>query len=55
MNTAGNFGGIFSPIVAIWAKDHFHSWDAPLYVIGGLFVVGAVCWCFIDPNDRVFD
>jgi MFS family permease len=55
MNTAGNAGGIFSPIVAIWAKDYFGSWDAPLYVIGALFVVGAVCWCFIDPKDRVFD
>ena len=23
--------------------------------IGGLFLLGAACWCFIDPRERVFD
>jgi hypothetical protein len=55
MNTAGNAGAIFSPIVAIYAKNHLGGWNAPLLVIGGLFVIGAVCWCLIDPRDRVFD
>jgi MFS family permease len=55
MNTAGNASSIFSPIVAIYAKNHFGGWNAPLYVIGALFLIGAVCWCLIDPLDRVFD
>jgi MFS transporter, ACS family, glucarate transporter len=55
MNTAGNAGAIFSPIVAIYAKDYFRNWNAPLVVIGGLFLIGAVCWCLIDPRRRVFD
>ena len=55
MNTAGNTGAIFSPIVAIYAKDHLGGWNAPLYVIAGLFLTGAVCWCLIDPRKRVFD
>lgn len=55
MNTAGNTGAIFSPIVAVYAKNHLGGWDAPLLVIAGLFLLGAVCWCLIDPNERVFD
>jgi MFS transporter, ACS family, glucarate transporter len=55
MNSAGNTGAIFSPIVAIVTKDYFHNWNAPLVVIGGLFVVGAISWCVIDPTRRVFD
>ena len=55
MNTAGNTGAIFSPIVAVYAKNHLGGWDAPLYLIAGLFAVGAACWCLIDPRDRVFD
>ena len=55
MNTAGNAGSIFSPIIAIYAKDHFGGWNAPLYLIGALFLVGAFCWCLIDPRDRVFE
>jgi hypothetical protein len=56
MNTVGNTAAIFSPIVAIYAKNHLPGgWNAPLYVIGGLFVMGAAAWCFIDPKKRVFD
>jgi len=55
MNTAGNSGAIFSPIIAIYAKNHFGGWNAPLFVIGGFFLIGAVCWCLIDPRERVFD
>jgi nitrate/nitrite transporter NarK len=55
MNTAGNTGAIFSPIIAVWAKNHLGGWDAPLWVIAGIFCVGAVCWGLIDPEERVFD
>jgi ACS family glucarate transporter-like MFS transporter len=55
MNSAGNTGAIFSPIVAVYAKNHFGGWDAPLLVIAGLFVIGAICWGLIDPRERVFD
>ena len=55
MNTAGNAGSIFSPIIAIYAKNHLGGWNAPLFLIGGLFLIGAVCWCVIDPRDRVFE
>jgi MFS transporter, ACS family, glucarate transporter len=55
MNTVGNFAAFLFPMVAIDLKDAFGTWDAPLYLLGCLFVVGTVCWCFIDPRKRVFD
>jgi MFS family permease len=55
MNTAGNTGAIFSPIIAIYAKNHLGGWNAPLLVIAGFFLIGALCWCLIDPTQRVFD
>ena len=54
MNTAGNTGAIFSPIIAIYAKNHLGGWNAPLYVMAGLFLIGAICWCLIDPRKSVF-
>jgi MFS transporter, ACS family, glucarate transporter len=55
MNTAGNAGGFFSPIIAVYAKDYLGGWNAPLYLMSGVFLLGALCWCFIDPRKRVFD
>jgi len=55
MNTAGNTGAIFSPIVAVYAKNHLGGWNAPLVVIAGLFIIGTACWGLIDPRDPVFD
>lgn len=55
MNTSGQVSTVLCPIVVIWMKDLFADWNAPLYLIGGLFLFGAVCWCCVDPRRRVFD
>jgi MFS transporter, ACS family, glucarate transporter len=55
MNTAGNAGGIFSPIIAVYAKNYWGGWNAPLYLMSGVFLVGTLCWCLIDPRRQVFD
>lgn len=55
MNTFGNFAGMLVPIVTIQLKDAFGTWNAPLYMMSGLFVVGVICWCFIDPRRRVVE
>src|SRR5207244_2536656 len=33
MNTAGNTAAIFSPVITIYAKNHWGGWNAPLYAI----------------------
>jgi MFS transporter, ACS family, glucarate transporter len=52
MNTAGQLGAFLSPIVlAYLLKDPSRpeDWVLPLFIAGGLYVAGAVCWLAIDP------
>jgi dipeptide/tripeptide permease len=53
MNTSGQVGGILCPIIVTWLKQAV-GWNAALWLIGGLFLIGAVCWCLIDPHRRIF-
>ena len=55
MNTSGQVGSVFCPIIVIWLKNRTHDWNAPLLLIGGLFLVGAVGWALVDPRQKVFD
>jgi MFS transporter, ACS family, glucarate transporter len=50
MNTAGQVGGILSPIVVGVVVQSFSNWNAPLYLTGVLYLFGAVCWFWIDPR-----
>lgn len=54
MNTAGQVGAIVSPLVVAKSVTWFNDWNFPLLLLGGLFVVGAVAWLFIDPREAVF-
>jgi MFS family permease len=54
MNTSGQVGSILCPPLVIWLKDSTGDWNSPLWLIGGLFVVGAVGWAMIDPRRKVF-
>ncbi|HTL68272.1 MAG TPA: MFS transporter [Lacunisphaera sp.] len=54
MNTAGQVGAIISPLVVAKSVTWFNDWNFPLFLLGGLFVLGAVAWCFIDPRAAVF-
>ena len=58
MNMMGNLGGFVSPIVIgfilDWTRDPVTKGNTPLgfelafYVTGVLYMVGAICWLFID-------
>jgi hypothetical protein len=32
----------------------FDNWNVPFYLLAGLYVMGALCWAFIDPKKPVF-
>jgi cyanate permease len=49
MNTAGQVGGILSPLVLAYIVDRYGNWNLPLQVLAGLYLMAAVCWAFIDP------
>ncbi len=55
MNTAGQIAGIAGPIILPMIVAASASWTIPILIMSGLFFVGAVCWLFVDPRNRVFD
>jgi len=55
MNTSGALSSVVSPLLVTWLLQRYGDWNMPLYVMGGLFLMGAVCWGFIDPRKRVFE
>ena len=54
MNTAGQIGSVFGPLLVTTLLARTGDWNTPIFVIGGLFLAGATCWLVIDPRDRVF-
>jgi len=50
MNTAGQVGAFFSPLVLALIVEHTGSWSLPLHVLSGLYVMAAVCWLLILPE-----
>jgi MFS family permease len=50
MNTFGNLGGLFGPIVVGYAIDRWQSWTIPFYIAAVMYVVGALAWLVIDPT-----
>ena len=55
MNTAGQLGAIGGPPLVTYLLARYSDWNAPVLAIGVLFLVGALCWCFVDPRDKVFE
>jgi MFS transporter, ACS family, glucarate transporter len=55
MNTSGQVGAIFSPVLVAAVVQRFSNWSAPLYLTGGLFLMGAMCWLWVDPTKPVSD
>lgn len=53
MNTAGQVGGMLSPVLIGFVLDQWKDWTMPLYLTGVLFLVGAACWLFIDPARKI--
>jgi MFS family permease len=54
MNTSGQIGSILCPPMVIWLKNRSGDWNAPLLLIAGLFLVGALGWALVDPRRKVF-
>jgi ACS family glucarate transporter-like MFS transporter len=50
MNTAGQVGGALSPVVFAYLTRNTVDWSTPLYIIGGLYLVGALAWFWVHPE-----
>ena len=53
MNTAGQIGGFICPIVVGTIVQIYSSWSIPLYLTGGLYILGASCWLLIDSRKPI--
>jgi cyanate permease len=53
MNTVGQVGGIFSPLVVAKLVDATNDWNLPLLVLAGIYGVAALAWLMINPDQRV--
>ncbi len=53
MNTAGQVGGFLSPIILTLMVNQFGDWNVAIRLSGGLLLVGAICWLFIDPRQKI--
>jgi MFS family permease len=53
-NTAGQIAAIISAPVVGYSVKWFGNWNIPFWLLGGLFLVGAACWLFVDPRKPVF-
>ncbi|HKU91608.1 MAG TPA: MFS transporter [Steroidobacteraceae bacterium] len=54
MNTSGQIAAMASAPVVGYSVKWLGDWNMPFWLLGGLFVVGATCWAFIDPKKPVF-
>jgi MFS transporter, ACS family, glucarate transporter len=51
MNTLGNLAGFVAPVFGGFLLDRTHgNWNALLFVMAAVYIAGAACWPFIDPQ-----
>jgi nitrate/nitrite transporter NarK len=54
MNTSGQIAAILSQPVVGYSVKLLGDWNVPFYLLGGLFMVGALCWMFVEPRRALF-
>jgi MFS transporter, ACS family, glucarate transporter len=50
MNTSGQIAAIVLQPVAGYSATLLGNWNVPLWLLAALFVMGAVCWAFVEPT-----
>ncbi len=53
MNTTGQLGSIISPVVTGWVVIRFANWQAPLVIMGALYLFSALLWLLVDARKRL--
>jgi hypothetical protein len=50
VNSVGNLGGYVGPNIPIWARHYSSDASAPLYIIAGILMAGALLTYFFIPR-----
>jgi MFS transporter, ACS family, glucarate transporter len=53
MNTSGQIAAVASQPIIGYSLDWFHNWNVPFWLLAALFVMGAICWAFVEPTRPV--
>jgi MFS family permease len=53
MNTSGQIAAIVLQPIVGYSVDWLGNWNVPFWLLGGLFVMGAICWAFVEPEKPV--
>jgi MFS family permease len=54
MNMWGNFAGFLAPVVTGYILEWGHeNWDLTFYVSAAIYLMGIVCWAFLDSSERL--
>ena len=53
MNTSGQIAAIISQPVVGYSITWFGNWNVPFWLLAGLFVMGTICWMFVEPEKPV--
>ena len=53
MNTFGNIGGALSPTVVAYVLSWWGSWETPLLIGGGVYILGGILTHFVDPTESL--
>lgn len=54
MNTSGQIAAILSQPVVGYSVKWLGNWNVPFWLLAGLFVMGALCWLFIEPAKPIY-
>ena len=56
MNMIGNLGGALGGIAVPWLMNATQqSWDKVFYVAAATYLIAALCWMFIDSDERLVE
>ena len=55
MNMFGNFAAASCPVLVAMFFQWTDDWNAVLLLFAGVYLIGAVCWLFVDPLKHIED
>jgi ACS family D-galactonate transporter-like MFS transporter len=53
MNMSGNFAAAACPVIVGRLFQLTENWNLILLLFAGVFLAGAICWAFVNPQRRV--
>lgn len=53
MNMFGNFAAASCPVLVAQFFSWTNNWDLVLLLFAGVYLAGAICWLFVNPQKHI--